>query len=340
MLLSGFGAKRQRMMKILIVHHHRFELWRAPSWLRERLQSAFPEHQFLQLASYDLVPDEIADTDVFIGWSLRPEQFVAARKLRWIHSPAAAVHQLMFPELIASGVMVTNSSNVHGPVVAEHAITVLLALAKRLPQAMHYQRERKWAQTLLWNEAPRPREVSGSTVVVVGVGGIGSAFIRHARYFGMHVIAVRENVSKGKGDADEVVSLSGLDQVLPRADYILLSTPVTPATTGMINESRLSKMKQDAYLINVGRGPLIDESALLQALRERRIAGAALDVFQEEPLPAESPLWSLDNLLITPHTAAVTERLWDRHYELIVENLQRLVAGRPLLNRVDPRRGY
>jgi phosphoglycerate dehydrogenase-like enzyme len=260
-------------MKILIVHHHRFELWHAPSWMRDRLQSAFPDHQFLQFESYDHVPQEIADTDVFIGWSLRPEQFVAAKKLRWIHSPAAAVHQLMFPELIASDVIVTNSSNVHGPVVAEHAIAVLLALAKRLPQAMHYQEEKKWAQTLLWNEFPRPREVSGATVVVVGVGGIGSAFIRHARNFGMHVIAVRENVSKGKGEADEVVSLSDFDQVLSRADYIVLCTPVTPATTGMINESRLNRMKPDAYIINVGRGPLIAlfcmlcKPAALQGLR-------------------------------------------------------------------------
>ncbi len=327
-------------MKILIVHHHRFELWHAPSWLRDRLQSAFPDFQFLQFENYDRVAGEIADTDVFIGWSLRPEQYIAAKKLRWIHSPAAAVHQLMYPELIRSNVIVTNSSNVHGPVVAEHAISVLLALAKRLPQAMHYQREKKWAQTLLWNESPRPREVSGATVVVVGVGGIGSAFIHHARHFGMHVIAVRESVSKGKGEADEVVSLSDLDKVLPRADYILLCTPVTPATTGMINESRLNRMKPDAYIINVGRGPLIDEAALLHALQTKRIAGAALDVFVEEPLPAESPLWSLDNLLITPHTAAVTERLWDRHSELIVENLRRLLAGQPLLNVVDKSKGY
>ena len=247
--------------------------------MRDRLQSAFPDFQFLQLEDYDRVPQEIADTDVFIGWSLRPEQFVAAKKLRWIHSPAAAVHQLMYPELIASDVVVTNSSNVHGPVVAEHAIAVLLALAKRLPQAMQYQRERKWAQTLLWNERPRPRELSGANVVVVGVGGIGSAFIRHAKHFGMHVIAVREDVKKGRGEADEVVSVTELDQVLPRADYVLLSTPVTPATTGMINESRLHKMKPDAYLINVGRGPLVDEAALCNALQTGRIAGAALGRF-------------------------------------------------------------
>ena len=327
-------------MKILIVHHHRFELWHAPPWLRDKLQSAFPDFHFLQLENYDRVAQEIADTDVFIGWSLRPEQFVAAKRLRWIHSPAAAVHQLMYPELIASDVIVTNSSTVHGPVVAEHAMSVLLALAKRLPQAMKYQREKKWAQTLLWKETPRPREVSGATVVVVGVGGIGNPFIGHARYFGMHVIEVRENVSKGKGEADEVVSLADLDTVLPRADYVLLCTPVTPSTTGMINESRLSKMKADAYLINVGRGPLVDEAALLHALQTQRIAGAALDVFVEEPLPDESPLWSLENLLITPHTAAVTERLWDRHFDLIVENLGRLLADEPLLNQVDTKLGY
>jgi phosphoglycerate dehydrogenase-like enzyme len=327
-------------MKILIVHHHRFELWHAPPWLRDRLQSAYPDFHFVQLEDYDRVPQEIADTDVFIGWSLRPEQFVAAKKLRWIHSPAAAVHQLMYPELMASDVVVTNSSNVHGPVVAEHAITVLLALAKRLPQAMHYQREKTWAQTLLWNERPRPRELSGANVVVVGVGGIGSAFIPHVKHFGMHVMAVREDVKKGRGEADEVVSLTELDHVLPRADYVLLCSPVTPATTGMINESRLLKMKADAYLINVGRGPLVDEAALCNALQTGRIAGAALDVFVEEPLPADSPLWSLKNLLITPHTAAVTERLWDRHYDLIVENLGRLIAGSPLVNRVDTRRGY
>src|SRR5260370_27900221 len=159
-------------MKILIVHYHPFELWHAPAWLRERLQGEFPKLKFLQLSNYDRVPEEIADTDVFIGWSLRPEQFVAAKKLRWIHSPAAAVHQLMFPELLRSNVVVTNSTGVHGPVVAEHAIAVLLALAKRLPQAIRYQAQKQWAQEQLWNKHPGPREVDGATVAVIGMGGI------------------------------------------------------------------------------------------------------------------------------------------------------------------------
>jgi phosphoglycerate dehydrogenase-like enzyme len=151
---------------------------------------------------------------------------------------------------------------------------------------------------------------------------------------------VRENPAKGTGGADEVHGPDEIDQVLPRADYVLLCTPVTPATTGIMNAARLNKMKPDAYLINVARGPLIDEPALLDALRSRRIAGAALDVFVEEPLPADSPFWTLDNLLITPHTAAVTERLWERHCRLIVENLKRFLAGQQLLNQVDKGRGY
>jgi phosphoglycerate dehydrogenase-like enzyme len=327
-------------MKILIVHYHSFELWHAPAWIRERLQQDFPGHQFIQLQNYDRVPEEIADTDVFIGWSLRPQQFVAGRKLRWIHSPAAAVHQLMFPELVRSNVLLTNSTGIHGPVVAEHALAVLLAMAKRLPQAMQYQARNTWSQDQLWNERPRPREVAGATVAVIGMGGIGREFTTRARALGMKVLAVRENPAKGAGGADEVFSSAEVDNVLPRADYVLFCTPVTPETTGIINAERLRRMKPDAYLINVGRGPLVDEAALLQALRERRIAGAALDVFHEEPLPSDSPFWSLDNLLITPHTAAVTERLWERHYRLIAENLKRFIAGEPLLNEVDKGRGY
>jgi len=178
-------------MKILIVHYHSFELWHAPSWIRERLQQDFPGHTVVQLQNYDRVPEEIGDTDVFIGWSLRPPQFVAANKLRWIHSPAAAVHQLMYPELIQSKVVVTNSTGIHGPVVAEHAITVLLALAKRLPQAMQYQAKHEWSQDQLWHAQPRPREVADSTVLIVGMGSIGREFGSRAKALGMKILAIR-----------------------------------------------------------------------------------------------------------------------------------------------------
>jgi phosphoglycerate dehydrogenase-like enzyme len=327
-------------MKTLIVHYHSFELWHAPLWIRERLQKDFPGHTVVQLQNYDRVPEEIADTDVFIGWSLRPEQFAEARKLRWIHSPAAAVHQLMYPALIQSNVIVTNSTGIHGAVVAEHAIAVLLALAKRLPQAMRYQAKHEWSQDELWHGSPPPREVADSTVLIVGMGSIGREFAARAKALGMRILAIRENPTKGLDGAHAVYSSAQIDEVLPQADYVLLCTPVTPATTGIMNAARLGKMKADAYLINVARGPLIDEAALLDALQKRCIAGAALDVFNEEPLPAGSPFWSLDNILITPHTAAVTERLWERHYRLIVDNMKRFLSGDPLVNQVDKRRGY
>jgi phosphoglycerate dehydrogenase-like enzyme len=172
------------------------------------------------------------------------------------------------------------------------------------------------------------------------MGSIGREFASRAKSLGMKVLAVRENPQKGPGGADAVYGPAQFDELLPQADYVLLCTPLTPATTGLLNAARLARMKPDSYVINVGRGQLLDEKALIEALQNHRIAGAALDVFAEEPLPPDSPLWTAENLLITPHTAAVTERLWDRHYQLISENLRRFVAGKPLLNLIDKGRGY
>jgi phosphoglycerate dehydrogenase-like enzyme len=294
----------------------------------------------VHLPTYDRMSEEIPDTDILIGWSMKPEQFVSAPGLKWIHSPAAAVHQLMFPELIKSNVILTNSGDVHGPVVAEHVIAVLLGLAKRLPQAIYYQQKKYWAQETLWQEQPRPREAMGATVGVVGMGSIGREFTARAKALGMRVLAVRENPQKGLSGADAVYPTVDIDAVLRESDYVVLCTPMTPSTTKLINAARLACMKNDSYLINVGRGQLVDESALIEALHNHKIAGAALDVFVEEPLPPDSPFWELDNVLITPHTAAVTDRLWERHYQLIRENLTRFLAGKPLLNEIDKRRGY
>lgn len=327
-------------MKVLIVHYHTFELWHAPPWLRPRLEQAFPEVEFVQLSNDRRLAKEVVDADVFIGWSLPPQSLSIAKKLKWIHSPAAAVNQLLSPELVKSEIVVTNSTGVHGPVVAEHALAVILALAKRLPQAMRYQAKKSWSQDRLWKQLPRPREVDGATVVLIGMGGIGSEFTARAKALGMTVVAVRENPAKGPGGADRVYGTAELDQVLPEGDYVLVCAPLTPSTARIINRARLKKMKKDAYLVNVSRGQLIDEPALLDALKRRRIAGAALDVFDREPLPRTSKFWGLDNVLITPHTAAVTERLWERHLCFISENLKRFIAGKPLLSQVDKARGY
>ena len=283
---------------------------------------------------------EIGDADIFVGFSLRAEQFALAKRLRWIHSTAAAVHQLMNPRLIASNVLVTNAREVHGPVVAEHAIAMIFALAKRLPAAMRFQRRKVWGQHQLWKQRPTVCEVGGSTLGLIGLGSIGREIVRRAKALGMRVLAVREHPERGSEGADQVLRTAELDQLLAQSDFVVLAAPLTPRTQGLINAARLAHMKPDSYLINVSRGPLVDDQAMITALRSRQIAGAALDVFASEPLPASSPYWSLENCLITPHTAAVTKKLWERHYALFSENLRRFLRGDQLLGIVDKQRGY
>ena len=327
-------------MKILIALHHPFELWNAPDWLATRLTADFPEHQFTQCEGYEGVSAAIADAEAAVMWSIRPEQFKLAKKLRWVHSPAAAVHQLMFPEMVASDVTVTNARDVHGPVVAEHAVALLLAMAKRLPFAMRCQQNRIWGQQKIWEKKPTTREVNGATVCVVGMGSIGREFTRRVRGLGMRVLAVREHPERGTEGADAVYGQGQIHIAIEQADFVVLAAPLTRESKHIINNDALSHFKHDAYLINVGRGPLIDDAALVAALKAERIAGAALDVFEQEPLPEDSPYWDLENVLITPHTAAVTEKLWERHYGQISENLRRYGAGQILLNVVDKSKGY
>ena len=328
-------------MKLLILLHHRFDLWNAPEWFPERLRKDFPQLDVVHLSSYDGFEDHLQDAEIVIAWSLRPEQFKAARKLRWIHSPAAAVHQLIFPELVNSDVILTNSSQVHGPVVAEHVIALLFALAKRLSDAVCLQQKHSWGQESMWRGRPRPRELAGATVGLVGIGSIGRGVAKRASALGMRVVATREHPEKESPEnVDQIFPNSQIDALLCQSDYVILAAPLTSATRSLMNADRFEKMKADACLINVSRGPLVDQDALAQALREKKIGGAALDVFDQEPLPSDSPLWDLENLLITPHTAAMTEKLWERHYKLISENLRRYLAHHPLQAMVDKQKGY
>jgi phosphoglycerate dehydrogenase-like enzyme len=326
--------------KLLIFVHHPFDQWNAPAWFPRRVQQEFPQVNVVTLPDYKRVDEEIVDAEIAIAWSVRPEQIVAAKKLRWIHSPAAAVHQLMFPELAASDIVLTNAREVHGPVVAEHVIALIFALAKKIPGSILLQQKHIWGQQILWDEQPRVREVAGATVGLVGMGSIGRPVVKAAKALGMRVIAVREHLEKGSEGADAVFAPAQIEEIFRQADYIVLAAPVTASTKAIANSERLALMKADACLINVGRGPLVDEPALIAALREKRIGGAALDVFPKEPLDAESPLWDVPNLLITPHTAALTDKLWERHYALFSENLRRYLNGQPLLAVVDKRKGY
>ena len=326
--------------KLLICVWHPFTLWRPPPEMAGRIRERFPGMAVVHLPDYDGLPGEIPDTDIFVGYSLRPKQFAEARKLKWLHSTAAGVAQLMYPELCASGIEVTNIRGVHAAPIAEHVLGVILALARRFPDALRHQLARHWAQQDLWDAPVRPRELAGQVLLLAGFGAIGREIARRARAFGMKIWAVTRSGRAPEDLADRVFSAAQLDDALPHADFVVLAAPETRETFHLIDKRRLAAMKPSAYLVNVARGSLIDEPALIDALGRRAIAGAALDVAEQEPLPASSPLWTLDNCFITPHTSGVTELLWNRQTELLLENLDRWFSGRELINRVDLARGY
>jgi D-2-hydroxyacid dehydrogenase (NADP+) len=329
------------MTKLLIVVHHEFDLWNVPVWFSEKLQADFPQIEVAHRSSYEDAGKHLRDCEILFAFALRPEQFKLAHNLHWIHAPTAAVHQLLFPDLVSSDVILTNAREVHGPVVAEHVIGLMFALAKKIPQAVRLQQKHSWGKSAIWNDGPRPREVAGATLGLIGLGGIGRTVAGMASALGMRVIAVREHPEKEPPQGvDAVYASAQINDLLSQSDYVVVATPLTEATRGLINADRLAAMRRDAYLINVGRGPHVDEAALFDALRNGRIAGAALDVFDQEPLPAESPLWDLENLLITPHTGSLTEKLWQRHYEVFSKNLQRYLAHEPVLFAVDKQKGY
>lgn len=326
--------------KLLICVWHPFSLWRPPADVAVHVRRRFPEMRVVHLPTYEHLDEEIVDTDIFVGFSLRPQQFTSARKLRYIHCTAAGVGQLMYPELRQSGVVLTNASGVHTIPMAEHVLGMILVLARRFASAFRYQQERRWAQQEIWDEQLRPRELMGQTLLIVGYGAIGREIARRVRPLGMRIWGVTRSGRGAAEFADRILPFTQLDAALPEADYVVIAAPETPETLRMFDARRLALLKPTAFLLNVARGTLLDEPALIDVLQRRAIAGAALDVTEVEPLPPSSPLWTLDNCLLTPHISAVSEFLWDRQTELLLDNLDRWFRGRELRNRVDLEKGY
>lgn len=322
---------------VMCVQFH-FSFWRIPPELPEAVRRHWPEMRVVHLNNYDSLPAELPDTNIFVGFNLLPDQLAAARKLKWIHVTAAGVAQLMRPDVQAAGIIVTNSRGIHAIPMAEHAMGLLLALARKFPASVRFQDEHLWAQQEIWES--RPSELHRATLLIVGLGAIGSELARRARAFGMRVLAVTRS---GRGDAslaERTYSATNLLQALPEADYVVLAAPDTRETQRMIGARELTAMKPSACLLNIARGALVDESELIDALERKVIAGAALDVTEKEPLAPESPLWRLKNVFITPHTSAVSEQLWPRQAELLINNLERWFSGEELINIVDFTRGY
>jgi phosphoglycerate dehydrogenase-like enzyme len=326
--------------KFLLCIWHRFELWRPPEWFVQMLRTRWPAMKLVHLPTYEGLEREIADTHIFAGFSLRPQQFALAKELNWIHCLAAGVNQLMQPAIVASDVVITNSRGVHAVPMAEHTLGLILALARHLPSAARHQDQHHWSQSEIWAEQPRPMELGGRTLVIIGFGAIGRELAQRAKAFGMRIFAVKKRPDVEMEPADAVFETERLVEALAEGDFVVVATPETPETIGLINARMLAAMKRTAYLINVSRGTLVKTDDLIEALRSEQIAGAALDVTDPEPLPSDHPLWSAPRLFLTPHVSAISERLWHRHAALLLNNLERWFSGRELLNVVDKKRGY
>src|SRR5215470_5466784 len=277
----------------------------------------------------------IGEADVLVISGLwRNDLLQQARRLRFIQSIGAGTDQFSRAALAERGVRLASARGVNARAVSEHVMALILALSRRLPEARDNQAKRVW-RGMIGDLARREDELGGKTLIVVGLGQIGGRLAQLAKAFDMRVIGIRRDPRAGAGHADAVHGMAELKGLLPQADFVALTCPLTPETEKLIDADALSRMKPSAYLINAARGRVIDEPALVQALEKRQIRGAALDVTVEEPLPADSPLWGMEQVLITPHTAGETCRYEDNVLAIMQENLERLWRGETqLMNEV------
>jgi phosphoglycerate dehydrogenase-like enzyme len=294
----------------------------------------------VHLPDYEGLPKELPDTDIFVGYSLRAKQIPDARKLKWVHSTASGVAQLMYPEVRESGIVVTNPRGIFAVPMAEHTMGLLLALARNFPDSLRHQDQQHWGQQEIWDRPQRLTELNGQTLLIVGFGSIGQEIALRAKVFGMKICAVNRSGQTKNSLAERIVPISQLLEVLPLADFVVIAAPETTDTKNLIGANELAVMKHGSRLINISRGSLLDEEALVEALETEKLGGAALDVTSTEPLPADNPLWRAPNLFITPHTSAVSDRLWPRQTELLLQLLDRWFAEEELSNRVDLAKGY
>ena len=345
--------KFEEMRKLVINMRDRRPVWAIPPEAVDAIRAALPEGW--ECTVVDAYADGTGDgrfageetleavrgTEVFLGWGVPREVFLAARpSLRWAHSASAGVGGMLYPEMLASDVILTNSAGTHAEPIADTVLAMILHFARGLDFAVRLQTDARWDKGP-WIGADTPaREIAGSTVGLLGLGGIGEAVARRARALGMRVVATRRSAGEGPEGVEIFRGEGALDRLLAASDWLVVTVPRTPSTDGMIGERELGLLPRGAVVINVSRGGVVNEAALVAALRSGRVRGAGLDVFEEEPLPADSPLWGLPNTLLLPHVSATSHRFWQRETDLIVRTIRRYLAGDPLVNTVDKQAGY
>lgn len=302
----------------------------------EDLQAKFPDVKISVVPPDDLA-DALKTADAVVAWRVPEQAIKEARNLNWIHRGAAGVEDLITPTLKNSDIVLTNSSGVHASNMAEHVLAMILAFARGIPTFVRQQQRHSWDRDNLGESF----ELTGQTMALVGLGDIGQATASRAHALGMETIGVRRNPDAPRpNDVDTIVSVERLHEALGRADHIVNSLPLTDSTRGLIGAEEFGAAKRGAYFYNVGRGRTVDTAALIEALKDGTLAGAGLDVTDPEPLPSDSELWDMENVIITAHTAGRTPHTWPRVFKLIETNLRRWNEGENLVNVVDVEAGY
>lgn len=319
--------------------------WPVKAWcIRDEhvaaLRDRFPDVTFVHETDLDAAGRALQAADIAFTPYLKPEMIAAAPRLRWVHSSAAAVEGLLpLAALAQHGVTVTNSRGVQAIPIAEHVMGGLLVLSRRFDRTIGAQRERHWIQNELSDEWPWL--LHGQSMTIVGLGTIGLEVAKRAHAFGMRVTGVRRRVDQARPEfVDRVLTPDRLTEALEGCDVLVLSAPGVSATHRMIGARELTLLNRGAVLVNVARAQIVEEAALLEALNSGQLGGAVLDVFEKEPLGAESPLWAAPNVVITPHSSGFRASHWTEVVDLFTDNLRRFQSGGPLRNVVDTDAGY
>ena len=302
------------------------------------LERRFPEITFEYCQDREGLVDAMRDADIYVGW-LNRDLFLAGEKLKWIQSPSSGInYYLAIPELVESDVLVTSARGTHGACLAESTFGMILAFTRCIKDFVLSQQKREWSGRRFRKDMV---ELTGSTIGIIGLGLVGRAIAKRAHAFDMRVIAVDLYPTDKPEHVAELSGLEGLNHLLAESDYVVVTVPYTEHTKNMLGKEQLAHIKPGAMLVGISRGKIIDETALVAALRDGRISAAALDVFAQEPLPEDSELWGVENLLITPHAAGGTQFEGERVLEILTDNLDRFVRGEfPLRNQADKQRGF
>lgn len=312
-------------MKILVTHN-------AADHHLSAIQAAVPQAEIVVTRDEAEIAAHMPTAHVIWGSNYLPELLPKCPNLAFIQVSSAGVDRLLQPELLAHPVQLINARGIHGTTIAEHVFLLMLSLARQLPAMQSAQKRHDWIRVT-------PQLLANKTLGIVGYGSIGQAIGQRAKAFGMRVLATRRNPEPDQW-ADEVWGNDRLHELLPLCDYVVLATPLTPETKHLIGAPELSLCKPSAALINIARGPVVDEPALIQALQDGTIAAAGLDVFYREPLAIDSPLWDMPQVIVTPHMAGHMPDYDDNVIDILVENLRRYLANQPLINVVDKKAGY